>query len=488
MKIIKRASLIFFALLILCASMPVSAFATGEVVQFTETAKLGASIVDLYGMANNTNLAYDIASSGSALTVIENLYTEYSTSAGDPYTLAAIGAAAAAAGTVAVIYDAVTGQGYIQLYQEQYVSSLDGYWDYQLTDAGLVRDQLTDLFSWTLNQNDTVTPISVYSFDASLLGGITLTQIQTGMTLPTNQSGGRAVVTSISGAFPVYYYVYENTSNKNYYQIICYDNTQTINIRFPDGYFPNKDYTLSFSNQLIWKDSNNTAHHFNPTLYCGYSSTFGSQLAATDNQTPEYTNGGTYSIPSGVIDSNTSIDSVDDNVDIGPVINEGTFSLEIPINNPTSPEYHPEPKRITTTMPIPDGLEIPLPEGVETPEYGVPYPVTDPATLNAIVPELWDGLVANDVSIQDTPQPEPGPDPAPNPSEVFVPLLPVTIPSFNFNLAGIWHYVREWVASLGAWFSMVFTIWSHLPYAIVVPVYATAVIVIVLGVYKRFFM
>lgn len=78
--------------------------------------------------------------------------------------------------------------------------------------------------------------------------------------------------------------------------------------------------------------------------------------------------------------------------------------------------------------------------------------------------------------------------PTPSPSEVYIPFLPVTLPSFQFSLSGIWHYVTAWVASLGAWFNLVFTTWSYLPYAISVPVYATAVIVIVLGVYKRFFM
>lgn len=82
----------------------------------------------------------------------------------------------------------------------------------------------------------------------------------------------------------------------------------------------------------------------------------------------------------------------------------------------------------------------------------------------------------------------PDPEVPEGPGEVYVPFLPITLPSFNFNLSGIWHYVREWVSSLSSWFATMFTIWSCLPYAMVVPVYATAVVVIVLGVYKRFFM
>lgn len=74
------------------------------------------------------------------------------------------------------------------------------------------------------------------------------------------------------------------------------------------------------------------------------------------------------------------------------------------------------------------------------------------------------------------------------PTEFFSPLLPVNLPSFNFNFSGIWHYVVDWINSLRSWFSLMFSVWSGLPYAMVVPVYASAVVVIVVGMYRRFFM
>lgn len=65
-------------------------------------------------------------------------------------------------------------------------------------------------------------------------------------------------------------------------------------------------------------------------------------------------------------------------------------------------------------------------------------------------------------------------------------ILPLIKDGFGF--VNIWHYVVSWVGSIGAFLGMLFTVWSGLPYAMVVPIYATAVIVIVIGMYRRFFM
>lgn len=72
--------------------------------------------------------------------------------------------------------------------------------------------------------------------------------------------------------------------------------------------------------------------------------------------------------------------------------------------------------------------------------------------------------------------------------EISIPtLFQFQIPNF-VSLFGIWHYVVDWVHSLGSFAGTVFSIWSSLPYAMVLPVYASAVVVIVLGMYRRFFM
>ena len=169
--IIKRILAVLVVIIIVMACLPISAFAT-PVLDTDTIQQFGVIIIDISGMADNVNMTYDLTNTESAITVVENLYQTYASETGDPYTLAALSAAALVGGAIAVIYDAVTGQGYIQLYQEEYVSSLDGYWDYQLLDAGLVRDQITDLFNWTLNQSDAVDPINIYAVSNYTYGNV----------------------------------------------------------------------------------------------------------------------------------------------------------------------------------------------------------------------------------------------------------------------------------------------------------------------------
>lgn len=70
----------------------------------------------------------------------------------------------------------------------------------------------------------------------------------------------------------------------------------------------------------------------------------------------------------------------------------------------------------------------------------------------------------------------------------FLASLPAYLASFAGKFAGIWYYVVTWVTSLGSWLTVMYGIWNGLPYAMIVPVYASAVIVIVVGMYRRFFM
>lgn len=400
-KVIRRLVAAFFVILMLVSLFPfqvfavdpVSTFATGKVVEFTEAAKLGATIIDLYGMANNTNLAYDVASSGSALTVIETLYQDYSSSASDPYTLAAIGAAAAAAGAVAVIYDAVTGQGYIQLFQEQYVSSMDGYWDYQLTDAGLVRDSVTGLFNWTLNQEDTVTPVQVYF--QGIFPSIPLTAnnhnaiVNNGLVFFVNSGTSFYIASEINDYYACYvdvgndvirvYYLTESSKGN------CYS-------------------TLSNSNSTSLLYNNWVTN--NPiTIYGGYYGNINFDVGTTINPNiPRFANFTEAANAFASRNSNgetVNIEPYNYNY-IGDPLDQ---PLEITIPDNTAPDYVPVPRRITTTMPVPDGIEIPLPDGVTTPEYGVPYPVNDPETLNELVPEIWDDLVVGNIGLRDAPEP-----------------------------------------------------------------------------------
>ena len=468
MKLLKRSFIVVVCLLILIVPVSVNAFAV-DPVAFTEAETLGATIIDLYGAVNNTSLAYESIVPSGALTEIVTLYQNYSTSASDPYTLAAIGAAAAAAGAVAVIYDAVTGQGYVQLYQEQYISSLDGYWDYQLADLGFVRDSVTGLFSWTEN-NGVVSPIVLLSSPA--VNGYNLG------VMPFQYVDGSDSYTYSLVSGEVYYYFASNNGGTSYQYVLIGDGTYNY----------------------LWKEGNRVQMNFNQNMTNGTAygdvkykqiTTLSSTLAGE----PKYivsNNDSNFWTPSNLFGApETNAISSIDNLSITPSVYIGDplqNPLEISVPDVSDPNYAPQPRTITTTIPWNDGWGNPLPDGVSTPEYGVPYPVTDPEILNVVVPAIWDAIVTDGVEIQPDPEPEPDPDPNSVPHPNYNPILPVTLPSFNFSFSGIWHYVRDWVNSLGAWFTLVFTLWASLPYAIIVPVYATAVIVVVLGVYKRFFM
>lgn len=56
----------------------------------------------------------------------------------------------------------------------------------------------------------------------------------------------------------------------------------------------------------------------------------------------------------------------------------------------------------------------------------------------------------------------------------------------GLSFSGIWHYVRDWFYSLSAFLTTVLSIWSNLPPAFPIIVYASIVISIIFGVLKRF--
>lgn len=477
-RIIKAVTVaVTIACLVVCM-LPTFAFA--DVVEFTEAAKLGATIVDLYGAANNTSLAYEAVSDGSAFTVIETLYQNYSSSANDPYTLAAIGAAAAVAGTIAVVYDAITGKGYVQLYQTQYVESLDGFWDYTLSDLGLLRNN-DGFFEWSLDANDNVSPLPLYEPYAPL------PKLATGLTNQQYYEGSVPAYNVSSGNDRRYYRVCANGVNApDIYCVLVQSGSQTSQI-------------------FISRISVSSGGRFSYLNQSGkYSSTAVNVSMSHNNYRYGYGNQDGWPSSNVKLPSYSSLNDVFADFDVffvngfPAVVCEPEFYIGDPLTaqptitvpDPASPDYIPSPVRINTGIEWLPQWGNPVPSGEPVP--GVPYHVSDPAILNDAVPDIWSSVVTG-TSVEVDPDPEPDPDPDPDPDnpspgEVFNPLLPVTLPSFNFSFSGIWHYVREWVSSLGSWFTTLFLIWSKLPYAMVVPVYATAVVVIVLGVYKRFFM
>lgn len=57
---------------------------------------------------------------------------------------------------------------------------------------------------------------------------------------------------------------------------------------------------------------------------------------------------------------------------------------------------------------------------------------------------------------------------------------------FGSGFNSIWHYVVEWLSYIGGFLSLVLNVWSVLPYGMVVPVYASVVLVLYFGIYRKF--
>lgn len=135
-----------------------------------------------------------------------------------------------------------------------------------------------------------------------------------------------------------------------------------------------------------------------------------------------------------------------------------------------------QPGDVYVPNPAVDGY-LPAPM---TGTLNIPYNQTLDGDLDKLVDMIQQLVLENSDVLEDE---------APAPTDpIYSPLLPFELPSFNFNLSGIWHYVVEWVQSISAGAAQIFAVWSYLPYAMVVPIYASIVVVVVLGVYKRFFM
>lgn len=467
--------------------IPSAAFAVDpEVIEVGEQA--GALIYDLYGAANNTSLAYDSIQPGPALTEIITLFQEaQATTGGEPISMTAIGTALLAAGAIGVVYDA--GEAVYKLavdlnYQNfgEFWYDFNHGWDYILSDVGgLIRDSVTDLFSWS-DATDSIEIVAINPDNIYTVPYYTDTNVvnmyQNGNKFFANDFYKYAICTDYSD--PLYFAVVYNGST---YQVICFRESTSLSPSNNKANIPivKANVTSYASTYVLLNGAGNLSNGMryyttNITFTGGVSDSsqftvpLYSTIADAISNVISYTNG----LQRGSIDIKPSIYIGD------PLQNP----LEITIPDPSTPMT--DPLRIGTNIEVDPQL---LPDSVPAdPVPGTYYPITDPAALNDIVPEAWEDVVSSGVEVDpETVPDDPGPGPDGSITEVFTPLLPTTLPSFDFNFSSIWHYVREWVSSLRSFFTVLFSVWAALPYAIVVPVYATAVIVIVLGVYKRFF-
>lgn len=471
--------------------IPSAAFAAGS-IDSSVAEQAGAVIYDLYGAYNNTSLAFEDIQPGPALTQIITLFQEsQAATGGEPISMTAIGTALLAAGAIAVVYDA--GEAVYELvvtldydsFGEFYQDFNQGWSDILSDGASLVRDAVTGLFNWSPDQYDVVQPIQIYSgrnFNgqpiaySDYVGGNNQATFDVSTKL-IEVFNGNNYEKGCTGVFlrsgEIYYFAVGSS-----YNVCDVYAASTVN------QYPMAQITKNGVNSWYYAQLTTQTGALSNGLYIRYVNGINQPNDTIVPHIPLFSS--TSEGTAAIMATPESIISVEPNPGyIGdPLVNP----LEITIPDPLAdPDEEAWPITIPTNWPIPQN--IPIPGLPNDPVPGVVYPVTDPDTLNDLIPELWDDIVSGDVEVE--PDADPDPDPGPGPdgsiSEVFTPLLPTTLPSFDFNFSSIWHYVREWVTSLRSFFTVLFSVWAALPYAIVVPVYATAVIVIVLGVYKRFF-
>lgn len=132
---------------------------------------------------------------------------------------------------------------------------------------------------------------------------------------------------------------------------------------------------------------------------------------------------------------------------------------------------------------IPDPTATDYQADTLTGTWSIPYEDAFVGELDQVLAKVKELVNSNDTILElDKTAPDP----------VSIPFLPPgglnELPSFDFSLSGIWHYVVSWIGSIRSGAALIASVWSSLPYAMLVPIWASAVIVIVLGMYKRFFM
>lgn len=170
------------------------------------------------------------------------------------------------------------------------------------------------------------------------------------------------------------------------------------------------------------------------------------------------------------------VDSVPAGIPIYPVVSDAITAYENGVTDASQERIQLGPKDIYN-----DGV-IGIPD-VDAEDY-VAQPTTgelDQPAVNSIddaLPGVLDRVLTNTHALTDT---------LAQGITAVSPFVPFgAIPSFSFGFSGIWHYVVSWVNSLGSGLGFFSSIWSNIPYAMVVPIYAAAVVVIVTSIFKRF--
>lgn len=451
MKHIKRISLIFFSVLILVACVPIQAFAVDPVSAAT-MANAFAQAITAYGASHGVSMTFDVANTDGIGEGVHDLWEQFKADmeSDQDYSGPAIETFdTMSVSTWATLYKKIGNKVGIDLTSE-IKSVFDGFWNWLLSGPAEMTKVDNQYYQWTLNENDTVSPIVVGDYQTYFIDGNRVIYIRNSFSW-ANLTGN---VWTVNVPYPSFAYLYDYGTGIQI-TLLSTISGGTAYLVFP--------YNTSYNSSATY------GSNVSPGWYQAYplgSFSYGGVLSSL---LPIYSS---FIRPSGSI--NTSVTSSGDTVSIQPYVGD-TVPQDVYIPDNQDVNYEPV------------AVEIPLDVSWDDSLFGDGTDTLTDAHAEAITNSLSDTIVQSDtktLELADTANP-----PVNSGVDTFNSVLPfVDLPSFQFNFSGIWHYVREWVSSLGAWLTTMFTIWNGLPYAIVVPVYASAVIVIVLGVYKRFFM
>lgn len=433
---------------VLVMIIPVSSLAI-EPVSGSIIANAFAQAITGYGAAQGVSMMFDVSDTSQIGESIHELWKQYKSSFNESDNYLDL-----AATLYPSLFQKITtaGKAYLGIrLTAQYVSELDGFWNWILSGPAEMTKVDNQYYKWTIDQEGQVEPINIANPSYIEINGIPVYQ---GSYIFNNTSGN--VKTLFSGN--CYYVAYYQTNN-NVLTVYPFDSNQFT--------YTVSTYSLS-NNQLINSTTTSSDSSASGWYYgryqTGADSSSDYQFYGDTNAPPLWNLIGSY-------DPLTSIVYDSAKIDIAPYIGDTTpQDVYIPDNEDVN--YVPLPADIPLDIPWDDSLF-----GDGTGTLSDAQVINAVSSLDSTIEQLNSLLLAGDNAI------------TANPTDTFNSILPFgELPSFNFNLAGIWYYVRNWVASLGSFITAMFTAWSALPSIISLPVYATAVIVIVLGVYKRFFM
>lgn len=457
-RITKAVTVTVTIICLVCCWFPVQAFAV-DPMSAAMAANAFAQAIAAYGASQGASMTFDVSNTDGIGEGVHELWQDFraSQNAADDFQSAA--AIFQSSSPYAPQNVNIAGQTLKVVginIDETVKPMLDDFWNWLMTGPAEMVKVDNSYYQFSQNQiGPDAVPIGLNSSFSYVFGSIPLFPLTETTTL---QYGNTSSVVSFRNVSPNTYFFYQSSSQipSTSNLVIIHDGNGSFGYRI-DTYSWN---TASINYQMQFDDGSGTYIDLG-TMKCNWP--------FTSAVSPNVISSQPYQIPAGYgVSSSSSVMSVEDAIGLKSYGNTGV--AEFP---DTDDENY-------------DAIHPPIPVGIPWDDslFGDGTGTLTDAQTHALVNELTDALAdTGEIELA-----EEGVEPLPDPGEVYVPLLPVALPNFNFNLSGIWHYVREWVSSLGAWLTTLFSIWSALPYAMVVPVYATAVVVIVLGVYKRFFM